>query len=464
MIQVLQGIQLIIGLGKTGLSCAQYLNERGLPFRAMDTRDVAPFAEQIGKLSQCRLVLCGNPDLHLEAMDQYLDDVERIIISPGLAITGLFFDLVKRHNIPIIGDIAVFAQTLSSQAIKAPVIAITGSNGKSTVTQLTAELLEAAGKNVLVGGNIGIPALQLLSQPEPDFYVLELSSFQLETTTTLRPIAGTVLNISADHMDRHDSLEHYSAVKMSLLDYCQNVVINRDEFSPLMHRHLSSSAKDISFAVGVGNEECDYTRQQQDDGRFWIYHTDYPLIAEDELKIAGLHNVSNAMAALALCNASGVTTNDAMLEKLRQWPGLEHRCEFIAEKQGVRCYNDSKATNVGATVAALEGLAATATGKIILLAGGDGKGADFSPLADLFNTCLSALILIGKDAERLQEEAANGITSVIVADMKEAVLAAFSYAKAGDIILLSPACASLDMYKNFEQRGNVFRQEVEALL
>ena len=464
MIQGRNSVQLIIGLGKTGLSCAEYLNDRAIPFKAMDTRDSAPFAEQIEKMENCRMVQCGDPELHLDAMKQYLEDVEQIIISPGVAMTGAFFDMVLQLKLNIVGDIELFAQQVDT-----PVVAITGSNGKSTVTQLTGELLAASGKEVLIGGNIGTPALDLLKQPAPDFYVLELSSFQLEATRSLRPVAGTVLNISADHMDRYDSIEHYASVKLNLLASCQNVVLSKDEFPESVSEIQGISGKEISISLSTSDDApSDYHRQQKADGSTWISKSvgteSIPLLRQEELKIAGLHNVSNAMVAIALCDAVGVDINSGMLDKLKQWPGLKHRCQYVGEKQGVRCYNDSKATNVGATIAALEGLSETIPGKLVLIAGGDGKGADFSQLSEIFKRYLKALVLIGKDAERLLAEAGNGLHSIIVGDMKQAVASAFSFAESGDAILLSPACASFDMYKNFEQRGDFFKQEVEAVL
>lgn len=457
MMQAIKSMQLIFGLGKTGLSCAQYFNDRNMPFRAMDSRDTAPFATEIAQLYQCQLTLCGDPDLHLDAMQQHLDGVTQIIVSPGVAIKGAFFDFVKQQNIDIIGDIELFAREA-----KAPIVAITGSNGKSTVTQLTTELLQAAGYDVLMGGNIGTPALDLFKQAQPDFYVLELSSFQLETTKSLHPKAGTVLNISVDHMDRYQSFEDYAAVKLAMLDTCETRIINRDEFDLKTIDTANDKSTEITISLGLSAEHSDYYRQRQEDGSFWIANADGPLLDQSELKIAGLHNVSNAMAALALCEACGVSLDQAMLTQLSQWSGLQHRCQFVAEKQGIRCYNDSKATNVGATIAALEGLSQTIDGRLILIAGGDGKGADFTPLDKVLKRYLKALVLIGKDAERFLDEAGKGIGSVIVNDMKQAVAAAFSFAERGDAILLSPACASFDMYKNFEHRGDVFCDEVRA--
>ena len=465
-------IQLIFGLGKTGLSCAEFLNERNEPFYALDSRESAPFSSDVAALEYCKEIRLGRfeleSELELEKVQTLLTDVAQVIVSPGVDTRDAFFDLVRINNINIIGDVELFAQHVS-----APVIAITGSNGKSTVTQLTGELLQAAGYNVLIGGNIGTPALDLLKLITPDFYVLELSSFQLETLTSLKPIAGTVLNISEDHLDRYENIEAYAAVKMSLLNHCQKIIINQDENLPinLIHPPLESGSNVVSFTTNVGqiplgldtDKTSDYYRIV-DDGKYSIANISGAIVKQSQLKIAGLHNVSNAMASLALCEASGVEISQAMVEHLVNWPGLAHRCEYIGEKDGVRCYNDSKATNVGATLAALEGLSQTVDGELILIAGGDGKGADFTPLASVFKRYLSALVLIGKDAERLLEEAGKGLKSVIVSDMKQAVASAFSYAKCGDAILLSPACASLDMYKNFEQRGDFFRKEVEALL
>ncbi|MFT5451823.1 MAG: UDP-N-acetylmuramoylalanine--D-glutamate ligase [Enterobacterales bacterium] len=448
--------QLIIGLGKTGLSCAEYLNDRSMVFKAMDTREVAPFSEQISNLKCCELMLCGDPNLHMDAMEQYLENVSRIIVSPGVGLKGAFLKLIQRLDIQVIGDIELFAQV-----VQAPVIAITGSNGKSTVTQLTGELLEAAGNRVLIGGNIGTPVLDLLKLEVPDFYVLELSSFQLETTESLRPVAGTVLNLSRDHLDRYESYEQYCAVKLSLLAVSENVIVNVDEFSSAIEN--THSAKEMTLSLS-SNPNVDYSREQQTNGSYWICKNNKPLFEQSLLKIAGLHNVGNAMVCLALCSAAGVEFNEALLSKLKSFPGLKHRCQFIAELDGVRFYNDSKATNIGATIAGLKGLAETISGELILIAGGDGKGADFKPLSDVFKRYLTALVLIGKDAERLLKEAGLGKRSVIVDDMKQAVITAFGYASSGDAVLLAPACASFDMYSGFEERGDVFTAEVEALL
>ncbi len=458
-----KSLYLIIGLGKTGLSCAEYLDERRLPFRAMDTRTKAPFADQITEMKHCLQTFCGDPSQHLDAMNLYLENVTQVIVSPGVALEGVFFERLRARNISIIGDIELFARELDkndkSSSASASVIAITGSNGKSTVTELTFEMLKAAGKSVLMGGNIGIPVLDLLKQQRPDFYVLELSSFQLETTETLKPIAGTVLNITEDHMDRYESFEQYSEVKLSLLKNCQAVIINRDEFP-----ELDSQAKVLNLSLSLeqnADESLSY-HCKDIDGEIWITNKNQPLVNQADLKIAGLHNVSNAMVAFALCEASGVETTVAMIEALKQWPGLKHRCEFVREMQGIRFYNDSKATNVGATLAAITGLSQTTKGQLILIAGGDGKGADFAPLQTAFSQYLKALVLLGNDAQKILEQAGGGLLSVIVKDMKEAVSEAYSMAQSGDVVLLSPACASFDMYKNFEQRGEIFKQEVEA--
>lgn len=456
MVEATHSKQLIIGLGKTGLSCAEYLNDHAMAFKAMDTRVVAPFSEQISNLNYCELMLCGDPNLHMEAMEQYLENISRIIVSPGVGLKGAFLELIQRLEIQMVGDIELFAQV-----VQAPVIAITGSNGKSTVTQLTGELLEAAGHRVLVGGNIGIPVLDLLKLEIPDYYVLELSSFQLETTKSLRPVAATVLNLSRDHLDRYENYEQYCAVKLSLLAVSENIIINVDEFTSGIEN--SNSANEITLSLS-SNPNVDYSREQQTDGSYWICKNSKPLFDQSLLKIAGLHNVGNAMVSLALCSAAGVEFNEAILSKLKSFPGLKHRCQFIAELDGVRFYNDSKATNIGATVAGLKGLAETISGELILIAGGDGKGADFNPLSEVFKHHLTALVLIGRDAERLLEEAGLDSRSVIVDDMKQAVIAAFGYASSGDAVLLAPACASFDMYTGFEHRGDVFTEEVEALL
>jgi UDP-N-acetylmuramoylalanine--D-glutamate ligase len=338
------------------------------------------------------------------------------------------------------------------------VVAVTGSNGKSTVVSLLGEMARFAGWRTAVGGNLGDPALDLLDDANR-FYVLELSSFQLETTHSLEPAAAAVLNVSPDHLDRYPSLQAYADAKARVYRGAGVGVINRDD--PRVRDMAGIAGRDTGFTLGVPRSG-DYGLCQHQ-GETWLCRGDKPLLPVAELRLAGRHNLANALAALALGEASGLPV-EAMLAALRRFRGLDHRTQLVAERHGVRWFNDSKGTNVGATIAALDGLyRPEGTGRAVLIAGGDCKGADFSDLAPVVRRACRAVVLIGRDAPRLAAALAGGVPLEQAESLEQAVELAARLARRGDHVLLSPACASFDMFRGFEHRGEAFVAAVRGL-
>lgn len=435
----------IVGLGKTGVSCARYLQKQGIRFAAVDTRERPPGIDEFRTEFPQVQIECG--DLREETLQQ----AKTLVMSPGVDPRVSPIRRAVSRGAKLTGDIDLFAR-----AVKAPLVAITGSNAKSTVTTLVGEMAKAAGVKVAVCGNIGTPVLDMLDMNSYELFVLELSSFQLETTTNLRAKVATVLNMSPDHMDRYDSMQAYHAAKHRIFQGCEQIVVNRDD--PLSRPLLPPSVKVHSF--GLGKEESnDYAVIEQQGQQFLAYQRK-PLLAVSELKIAGQHNVANALAALALGQAAGLSF-DPMLQALREFPGLPHRCQWVANIAGVPWYNDSKGTNVGASVAAIIGLGKT--GKVALLAGGVGKGADFAELAPVMKQYGSRAILFGEDADKIAAVLKNVVPVERVDSLQAAVHSARTQAGKGEQVLLSPACASFDMFNNYEHRGQVFTQLVRAL-
>lgn len=427
---------LIVGLGKTGLSCARYLTRLGVEVAITDSREQPPELASLRAELPDVAVFTGGFD------EQVFASADELIVSPGVSLKHPMIAHAIAQGKTILGDVELFAQH-----VKAPVIVITGSNGKSTVTSLVGIMAREAGANVRVGGNIGKPVLELIEDTEPDCYVLELSSFQLEYTHSLNAKVATVLNISPDHMDRYDSLDDYIEAKKRVFRGNGVLVLNRDD-SQVMAM-VEPLRKIITF--GLGSAEANQYGLCEHEGGSWLCRGSQPLLSRDELLIPGLHNAANALAALAIGEAAGFSQS-AMLRALKGFQGLPHRSQFVAESKGVRWYNDSKGTNVGATLAALTGM----DGQVVLIAGGDGKGADFSALLPAVMDKARAVVLIGKDAGVIAEalSAYDGI--VFARDMNDAVIQARELAQEGDAVLLSPACASFDMFDNFEQRGDVF--------
>ena len=427
----------IIGLGMTGLSCVDFFMARGVTPRVMDTR-VAPAG--LDKLPEAvdRYVGGLNEDWLLTA--------DLIVASPGIALAHPSLSAAADAGVEIVGDIELFCREA-----QAPIIAITGSNGKSTVTSLVGEMAKAAGLNVGVGGNIGLPALMLLD-PERELYVLELSSFQLETTSSLRAVAATILNVTEDHMDRYPlGLQQYRAAKLRVYENARACIVNADDALTMPVRGADDRC--ISFGVDVGDYHLN--RQQ---GETWLRVKGEKVLNVKEMKISGQHNYSNALAALALADAVGLPRASS-LKALTTFTGLAHRFQLVLEHNGVRWINDSKATNVGSTEAALNGL--HLDGTLYLLLGGDGKSADFTPLSRYLTGDNVRLYCFGRDGAQLA--ALRPDVAVQTETMEQAMRQIAPQVVAGDMVLLSPACASLDQFKNFEQRGDIFARLAKEL-
>lgn len=438
--------RIVVGLGKSGLSVARHLLRRGIPFAVVDTRTAPPELAALQRECPDVEVRCGELDV------DFLCQSSELLVSPGLALgTPALLDAVAR-GVKISGDIDLFAKEA-----KAPIVAITGSNAKSTVTTLVGLMAAAAGRKVAVGGNLGTPALELLDD-SVELYVLELSSFQLETTDRLNAEVATCLNVSEDHMDRYKRLAVYHRAKHRIFRGARQIVVNRDD--PLSQPLLSDNVPFWTFGLGEPHFK-DFGLLEIRGEKHLAFQFD-ALMPVRELKIRGTHNQANALAALALGHAVGLPFAP-MLETLRTFTGLAHRCQWIAERAGVSYYDDSKATNVGAALAAIEGLGADIPGQLVLIAGGDGKGADFSSLRESVGRYCRAVVLIGRDADRLAEALSGAVPLEAAKTLEEAVARAAALAQTGDAVLLSPACASLDMFKNFEERGQVFASAVKEL-
>jgi UDP-N-acetylmuramoylalanine--D-glutamate ligase len=443
--------RIIVGLGKTGLSVARYLHSVGVAFSVMDSRMNPPgLAEFSREFPQVPLTLG-------EFSAELLRVADELVVSPGISLDTPAIRSAIAAGVAVTGDIDIF-----SKAVNAPILAVTGSNGKSTVVSLLGAMARAAGINVAIGGNLdgaeAAPALDLLRGEARELYVLELSSFQLETTSMLGARAAVILNISDDHMDRYASVQDYAAAKQRIFRGCQHIVLNRDEVQIALPGADSSSVS--SFGLDAPGSDAWGVLTQQ--GRIFLARGNTAVLAADEMKIAGKHNVANALAALALGEAAGLPVT-AMLEALRRFPGLPHRCQWVRVHAGVNYYNDSKGTNVGASIVAIESLGELATGKLVLIAGGIGKEADFSPMLPVIARFLRLAILIGRDAGRIAAVFKHGVQVVLASSMEAAVQLASENAQPGDVVLLSPACASLDMFTDFAHRGRVFTQAVEAL-
>jgi len=438
---------IIIGLGKTGLSCARYLADQGKAFAVADTREnpanLAAFKQQYPKVE----VRCGALD------SDWLKRANRLLVSPGVSRNNAAIVAAEQAGVEILGDIDLFCQ-----AVSAPIVAITGSNAKSTVTTLVGEMAADASVDVGVGGNLGTPVLDLLVGGEKALYVLELSSFQLETTESLQAAVATVLNVTPDHMDRYPDLAAYHRAKQRVYRHCKYAVFNADDL--LTRPLLSDAIPQVSFRLATPDLRQFGLLQQE--GELCLAKGLTALMPVKQMKMRGSHNQANALAALALGEAVGLPI-ESMLETLRHFGGLEHRCQWVRELDGVSYYNDSKGTNVGATLAAISGLGADLSGKIVLIAGGDGKGADFAALSEPMQSWGRAALLIGRDAEAIATVLAGQTLCQHEITLESAVQAAQKLAHPGDLVLLSPACASFDMFNGFEHRGQCFVAAVQAL-
>lgn len=436
---------LIVGLGQTGLSCARFLSERALSVAIMDTREQPPALSTLQQEYPQVLVKTGGLEL------DWLLQADMIVLSPGVDPRLPEIKAAKDAGIEIVGDIELFARYA-----EAPIVAITGSNGKSTVTTLLALMAQLSGRSVKAGGNLGTPALDLLEGDIPDFYILELSSFQLETVRSLNAFAAVVLNVSPDHMDRYDSVADYQQAKQKIFNGDGVMVLNNED--PFVQSMRIEGRNQIGFGLHK-TEGVDFGLLQHD-GSVWLAEGEAPLLAIDQMKIVGKHNLANALAALALGSAMALPMS-AMLSALQVFKGLPHRCRLVRVLNEVRWFNDSKATNVGACMAAINGLADD--GSIVLIAGGVGKGQDFSELTDTLKKAVRAVVLLGEDADKIAVAIPAGIDQIHATDMNDAVLKAQSLAQPGDNVLLSPACASFDMFSGYAERGDRFEQIVRGL-
>jgi UDP-N-acetylmuramoylalanine--D-glutamate ligase len=434
---------LVFGLGTTGMSVARYLKRKGIGARFVDTRENPPGLDELGEIDPDADILLG------KTPDSLLKNVSRIIVSPGIPDSQPLLKAARKAGIEIVSDIELFVHDA-----EAPLVGVTGSNGKSTVTTLLSLMCDAAGINGLAGANLGEPALDLLEHDTPDLYILELSSFQLQRTASLPLKVAVLLNISPDHLDWHASEDEYRNAKYRIFREAKSAVVNRvDAEAP---KHFARGCSRISFGLDAP-DEGQYGLVNEN-GEDFLARGAQLLLATSDIALVGVHNQANALAALAAGEFMGLQLS-AMLQVLYEFPGLPHRMQFIARINGADFINDSKATNVGAAVASVASL----PGLVVLIAGGQGKGGDFDALAKSVCNKLRGAVLFGEDAAAI-EEAFDGLASTSrVTDLHEAVNFAAEIAKTGDTVLLAPACASFDQYPNFEARGDDFRNAVMEL-
>lgn len=436
-------VRVVVGLGQTGLSCARYFAARGLSFVLADTRAAPPNLEQVRAQFPGVRIVCGD-------IAAICDIASELVVSPGVALEHPAIAAAMQRGVKISSDIELFLGAISK-----PVVAITGANGKSTVTTLVAEFAKACGVNAPAVGNVGVAVLDLLDargNERADYaaYVMELSSFQLERLPAVNAAVATILNITPDHMDRYRTLADYHRAKQRIYFGARQIVVNRAD--KLTEPPLAQGVKRTSFGLDAPDLNCFGIRIE--DGRRYLARGLELLMPADEVRIKGEHNLANALAALALAGAMGWPLAP-MLGVLREFAGLAHRAQHVATCHGVDFINDSKGTNVGASIAAIEGLCRHGR-KVVLIAGGEDKNSDFMPLIDVLAHHGRALVLIGSAADKIAAVAANRIAVRRAATMADAVRQSAQLAQAGDVVLLSPACASFDMFDNYQHRGDVF--------
>lgn len=436
-----KGLHVIVGLGDTGLSVARFLSSKGVPFKVVDSRTSPPHLKLFNSTYKEAEVSLGSLDAKV------LQEAETIVLSPGVSHNEPEIMRQIQSGKPVISDIELFAK-----AANVPIIAITGTNAKSTVTTLVGEMVKQSGKVVGLGGNLGIPALDLLDEHK-DCYVLELSSFQLDVTHSLRANIASILNITPDHMDRYADFAAYQAAKHRIYQSAHTIVCNYDD--PLTD---TASSSKYYFSLLEDGPDFHLLKHHKET---YLAHGRERLLPTKDLPIRGKHYEANALAALAIGHAFGLSF-ETMLQVLKDFRGLPHRCQLVREYQGVKWYNDSKGTNVGASIAAIKGLGDAHEGKIILIAGGVGKNADFSALKAPVTTYCRHVILIGEAKEEMAKEL-QGVSRTYATSLEEAVQMAKTLANDSDLVLLSPACASFDMFKNYAHRGEEFMKFVNAL-
>ncbi len=449
---------LLVGMGVSGVSAARWLAARGARLRVADSRSEPPGKDTIAQIDPQAQLHCG------QLSDALLQGVNLVVASPGVALAEPLLQEALRRGLEVVGDVELFARELRErlQQDQLPVLGITGSNGKSTVTTMVGDICRAAGYKTVVAGNIGLPVLDTLPTPDcelADWYVLELSSFQLETTKSLHPRAAVVLNISEDHLDRYADMAAYAAAKERIFIGAGVRVLRRED------EYCAAMCAENSVWFGLGAPQrgtTDWGMEADAAGDRWLVRGEEKIMPVQTLPVAGLHNAANALAAMALTEAAGIA-HEVMVRALQQFKGLPHRVEFVAEVRGVRYYDDSKGTNVGATEAALKGMAGM-RGKVVLIAGGDGKGQDFAPLAPAVEMSCRHVLLIGRDGPLIAQAIKTaGVPYEQLDSLEAAVSRACALAHPGDAVLLSPACASFDMFRNYEHRAQVFVASVERL-
>lgn len=445
-------LYLVLGLGASGLSALRWLHSQGVDVRVADSRLTPPnFA----------IIQQQMPDLEIhlgEFHESLLDGVQCVVISPGLPLQTPILKSALQRGIEIVGDIELFARVCPTDSKR---IGITGSNGKTTVTSMVGAICQQAGYRTVVAGNIGLPVLDSLmdgSATGVQVFVLELSSFQLETTHSLHLDAAAMLNLSEDHLDRYSDMQAYAAAKQRIFNHAKLQVLNRDDPASMAMRNPTLGM--LSFSKHAPQDEHEYGLRHIN-GQVWLCRGEQALLSMVDLKVAGLHNASNALAAWALSSSIGIS-DDVCAQALTQFKGLPHRVEWVANIDGVDFYDDSKGTNVGATCAALDGFASCA-GKVVLIAGGDGKGQDFTPLRQAVQQNARAVVLIGRDAQQIAAVLDDSTQCVFSDTLPAAVEQAMHLAQKQDCILLSPACASFDMFEHYQHRAQVFVQAVHQL-
>ncbi len=443
---------LVLGLGETGLSMVRWLSAQRAQLRVADTRIEPPGLSEIGQYVASEQIYCGNFN------DALFEGIELIAISPGVPLRDPAVAKAVARGIEVVGDVELFAQSLPKDN-RPHILAITGANGKTTVTSMVEHLCKAAGKDAVAAGNISPAVLDVVLERgvnQPEVWVLELSSFQLETTNSLNADAATVLNISEDHLDRYADMDEYIAAKARIFSGCSVQVLNRDDDRSM--NMARNDCKIITFGLSLPESENDFGIERAD-GEIWLVQGRQRLLKASELQLVGMHNVANALAALALSRAIDFPM-PVLIDALRSFKGLPHRVERVAEIEGISYYDDSKGTNVGATIAALQGLGC----KSVLIAGGEGKGQDFTPLNPAVSQNARAVVLIGRDAPLIASALnGSGVDVLHAVDMSDAVQLASRLAQSGDAVLLSPACASFDMFRNYEHRAEVFVEAVQRM-
>ncbi|MBX2878494.1 MAG: UDP-N-acetylmuramoyl-L-alanine--D-glutamate ligase [Granulosicoccus sp.] len=434
---------LVVGLGKTGCSVCKFLFQQQIAFDAVDNREKPPV---MGDAAQ----YLSDAQIFDSFSETLFCGYDVLVVSPGVALSTPAIQAAIEKGVKVIGDVELFART-----VNAPVIAVTGSNGKSTVVAWLDSVLRQTSLNAVLCGNIGEPVLSSLDE-NADVYVVELSSFQLETTYSLKTLSASVLNISEDHMDRYENLEHYASVKRRIYQECENPVVNADDSLTWPAEPIAGQANVVRFSTAAPTGS-DFGIQQHE-GEDWLASATALICRSLDLPLPGQHNALNALAVLALLRPLGIS-NEKLVSGLKTFCGLPHRTQLVAEIAGVRWYNDSKGTNVDACQKAINAM----TGPVILIMGGQGKDADFSSLRDTVEKHVKSLILIGEDASLIAAALDGVVEPLGASDMSDAVSQAAHAAVSGDVVLLSPACASFDMYDSFEHRGDVFMEAVQRV-